>query len=301
VVPANYMLLLAVSLAWASEYLFIRWADVALPPLTVAAAMAGIAALALLLVVGAVLRRPLLPVLRRPLVPLVLGASSVALPNLSVAYAEKSIGPDVVALTGTVVPILTLLVAVFVTHQHRSRPLNLFGILVALGGLAVFVGLDEVAGTTLDGILIQAGGGVAFVFSGLYASAKAASLDKGVLTAWIMTFGAAMLALPAVLLEPGIPRLSLATLASLAAAGLVSMAFAYLCYFALIARAGAPFAALYAFLVPPLGVLLGVVFLGEALTLRHLGGLALVLIGLWMITRPDARVNASAVGTQTPG
>jgi drug/metabolite transporter (DMT)-like permease len=38
-------------------------------------------------------------------------------------------------------------------------------------------------------------------------------------------------------------------------------------------------------------VLLGVVFLGESLTLSHLGGLAVLLIGLWMITHNAAKLG----------
>jgi drug/metabolite transporter (DMT)-like permease len=73
------------------------------------------------------------------------------------------------------------------------------------------------------------------------------------------------------------------------ASGVVAMALAYLGYFILIERAGPSFAALYAYLVPPLGVLIGVAFLGEALTMQHMAGLAVVLIGLWLITGRQAK------------
>jgi drug/metabolite transporter (DMT)-like permease len=294
-VPTNFLLLLIVSLAWASDYLFIGWADRALPPLAVGATMASIAALALMLVVRLVLRRPLLPMLRAaPLAPLVLGATAVALPRFCTVYAEESITPDIAALTGTSVPILTLLATMFVTRETAYSHLRILGILVALLGLVVFVGLgdgrSEATGTTtLAGMLVMMAGGLAFVFSGLYSAAKAAALDKAVLTAWVMAVGALLLAVPALLLEAeSLAMPSAAALGSLAASGLVSMALAYLLYFVLIERAGAGFAALYAYLIPPLGLLLGVLVLGQPLTLEHLGGLALVLCGLWMITRPAA-------------
>lgn len=287
----NLLLLLAASLAWAVDYLFIGWADRALPPLTVGAVTAAIAAAALMLLVRLGLRRPLLPLLRSaPHVPLVLGATAVALPRFCTVYAEESVAPEIAALTGTSVPILTLLVTMFVTRETPPAPLRLAGILVALAGLAVFVGLGgggAAGATTLDAMLVQMAGGVAFVFSGLYAARCAAALDKAVLTAWVMAAAAVMLGLPALVLEAGEVTLpSAAVVASLAASGLVSMALAYLLYFVLVERAGAGFAALYAYLIPPLAVLAGVLLLGEALTLEHLAGLAIVLLGLWMITHP---------------
>ena len=300
--PVNLLLLLAVSLAWASDYLFIGWADRELPPLTVGAVTAGIAALVLMLVVRVGLRRPLLPTLRQaPLVPLVLGAAAVALPRFGTVYAERSITPDIAALTGTTVPIVTLLVTMVVTRETAYAHLRILGILVALAGLVVFVGLadgqsDAAGTTTLGGMLVMMAGGVAFVFSGLYSAAKAGGLDKAVLTAWVMVAGALFLGLPALLLEASHLTLpSTAGLGSLAASGLVSMGLAYLLYFVLIGRAGPGFAALYAYLVPPLGLLVGVLVLGEPLTAEHLGGLALVLAGLAMITRRDARTAAAAV------
>lgn len=304
--PANYLLLLAVSLAWASDYLFIGWADRELPPIAVGAAMATVAAATLFLVVRLVLRRPLLAVLRQaPMAPIILGATAVAWPRLSVVYAEQDISADVAALTGTTVPILTLLVTVFVTRQTAYSHLRMAGVAVALLGLTIFVGLwagGGAGGTTLTGMLVMMSGGVTFVFSGLYTSLRAEALDKAALTVWVMAAGAAMLLLPAVVFEAdSIALPSAAALGSVAASGLLSMALAYLGYFVLIERAGPTFAALYAYLVPPLGVLVGVVFLGEALTLEHVGGLALVLAGLWMITRGGAQEAPSAAAKQATG
>ncbi|MEX1109312.1 MAG: DMT family transporter [Dongiaceae bacterium] len=290
---SNLLLLFAVSLAWASDYLFfIRWADAALPPLAIGAVTSIIAAIVLFLLVWLVLKRPLLPILREaPLVPVVLGATSVAWPRITVAYAEESITPDIAAITGTTVPILTLLVSIFILHQQNFSPLRMLGVLVALGGLAVFVGLGGIEGrNTADAILVLMSSGVTFVFAGFYAQSRAARFDKAALTVWVMAAGAAMLAVPAFVLEfDHIAMPPAAALASLVASGTIAMALAYLGYFILIERAGPSFAALYAYLVPPLGVLIGVIFLGEALTLRHGGGLALVLVGLWLITGRQAK------------
>jgi drug/metabolite transporter (DMT)-like permease len=291
----NALLLLALSLAWASEFLFIRQADAALPPLTVTAAMVAIGAVALFLYVGLIRRRPLLALLRsRPLLCLVLAATTVAIPNGTVVYAEEEITAEVAALTGATMPVMTMLAAVFITRQRPLSHLALAGIVVALGGLVVFLGMGEGA-STLGAVLLRIAGVAVFTFGGIYASLQAAKLDQSVLTAWVMALAAVMLAVPAFLVErPALATLLGPGLVWVTAAGVVAMAFAYLGYFALVERAGATFASLYAYLAPVASLLLGVVFLGETLTLRHLGGLALVLLGLWMIARGGERIAPSA-------
>ncbi|MEX2200258.1 MAG: DMT family transporter [Dongiaceae bacterium] len=289
---ANLLLLFAVSLAWASDYLFVRWADATLPPLVIGAVTATVAAIALFLLVRLVLKRPLMPILREaPFAPILLGATSVAWPRITVAYAEKSITPDVAAITGTTVPILTLLVSVFILRQQTYSHLRLLGVAVALGGLAIFVGIGGTEGrNTVDAILVLMSSGVTFVFAGFYTQLRAAHLDKAALTVWVMAAGAAMLVVPALAFEiQHVAMPSTRALAALLASGVVAMALAYLGYFILIERAGPGFAALYAYLVPPLGVLIGVVFLGEALTRQHMAGLAVVLFGLWLITGRQAK------------
>lgn len=297
--PVNGLLLLAASLAWASEYLFIRWADDALPPLTVTVAMLAVAAVALFAYAGLVRGRPLLPMLRaRARDCLILSVTLVAGPEFTLIWAEDSITADDAALSGATVPMLTLLVSMFVTHQQRIAWLPLAGIAVALGGLVLFVGPGDEAGTsTVMGLLIREAGLAIFVFGGIYASLQARDLDKAVLTAWTMALSALLLLPPALLLErPDLAAVDGAVLGSILASGVVSLAVAYLVYFALIDRAGATFAALYAYLVPPLSLLLGVILEGEALTTAHLGGLALVLAGLWMVARRDDRIAASPAG-----
>jgi drug/metabolite transporter (DMT)-like permease len=101
-----------------------------------------------------------------------------------------------------------------------------------------------------------------------------------------MLFAAPVLALTAWLLEsPTRDELSRVVVESLLAEGLLGMAVAYLVYYILVERAGAWFASLYAFLVPPLGVLMAAAAYGGAPTPRHLLGIAIVLSGLFLVGR----------------
>jgi len=96
----NFALLLSLSLAWASNYVFIAWVDDALPALTAGAAITLTAALFLMIGVRAVMRRPLWPIMR----------DRLAVPPLGVATA-----------------------AIFAAGQVDTR--HIFGVAVVVAGL----------------------------------------------------------------------------------------------------------------------------------------------------------------------
>jgi drug/metabolite transporter (DMT)-like permease len=68
--------------------------------------------------------------------------------------------------------------------------------------------------------------------------------------------------------------------AALIALALFCTSFAYILYFQLLASAGATNSLLVTFLIPITAILLGALFLGEMLELRHFAGMALIGAGL---------------------
>ena len=284
----NLLLLAGISTAWAVGYLFIGAADRVVPPVTGTAAMTLVAAL-VMVPLTALLGRPLLePLKKRLWVPLVMALTAIGLPNLAVVAAERSIPADLAALLGTTVPVFTLVLTTFVTRETRLSALRILGIAVALGGLVIFVGPESLLHdrTAVGGILTMMAGGMVFAGNGVFAARQTEDLDDCALATWTIVFGGIFLAVFALLVEDplGVPWTSKAV-ASLAAEGIVGMGLAYLGYYVLVARAGAWFASLYAFLVPPIGVLAGVLVLGHPLTAAHGLGLAVVLTGLYLLTR----------------
>lgn len=284
---ANFAILLALSLAWASNYVFISEADKGLPPLTATAAIALAAAVFLFIGVRLGLRRPLWPILRdHPMVPLIMAVTALALPQLSSVAAEDSISPDLATVIGTTVPILTFLVGACILKTTPAGPLNFLGVAIAAAGIVIFA--DPVAllrePAEVTGIAIMMSGGVVFVANGLYAAHRTADMDQYALTVWIVVFAAAGLTVAALVVD-GMPRAVPARdeLQAIMLSGFAGTGVAYLFYYLLLARAGAAFTSLYAFLVPILGVFLTVVFLGHALTWSHGAGVCVVLIGLWLI------------------
>lgn len=93
----------------------------------------------------------------------------------------------------------------------------------------------------------------------------------------VFTLGPALWAWPAVTPGP-------AAWAGAAALAFGCTGLAYLLYFRLIARVGPANAISVTFLIPAFGMLWGVLFLGERLTLPMLGGAAVILLGTALAT-----------------
>lgn len=286
----NTALQIAVSAAWAAGYLFIG-AAAQVPPVTATALMTVIAALVIVPGVRFGLGRRLSPTLRqRPWVPAVMGLSAIALPNLAVVVAEHTVPADLAAVLGTTVPIATILLLTFVTREMAYSSLRMLGIAIALAGLVIFVGWrDLFAGSAeLWGIAIMMAGGAIFAVNGLLAARQTRDLDAAALAAWTIVSGAVYLSLAAFILERPMSLQLGSALWPLIAEGILGMGLAYVGYFILVARAGAGFASLYAFLVPVLGVTASALAFGQPISPEHAAGLATVLVGLLVLTQADA-------------
>lgn len=302
----NALLLAGISLCWASGYLFIGVAAHGLPPLVDTALMSIVAALVLVPGVAYGLKRPLLQPLRtRAWVPLLMGFTAIGWPNWSVVLAEKRIEPEVASLVGTSVPIITFLITVFLTRQTAYSHRGMLGVIVALAGMVIFIGWERLlgGGSELTGILTMASGGLVFALNGILASYKAKDLDECALAAWTVVFGATYLSIVAAIkiiefvyfqgrMQMSMP--SLEVMGAIAIEGLLGMGLATLGYYLLLSRAGAYFTSSYAFLVPPLGVLISSLMLGQPVSSAQLAGLAVVLAGLWMLGSGTARQPAVA-------
>ena len=76
------------------------------------------------------------------------------------------------------------------------------------------------------------------------------------------------------------------------ALGIPGTAFAYLLFFGMIRGPGASYASLVTYLIPPLALAYGALFLGERFGVSAFGGLALILGGVALGTGAVGAVRA---------
>lgn len=281
--PVEYALLAGLALAWGTSFMFTKIAVEAVPPITLIAVRAVIAACALALV--SVMRGGLRRVSRRDLWRFALvGLTSTAAPLTLIADSVAHVDSSVTAITLALAPVITALLGMF--RGARPTPGNIVGIIVGILGIAVLFGPDAftAAGDGTRGLLSAFG--AALVFSGsLFAMALLRHYDAVTITTVSMVF-AALWTVPLAFVVDGVPPAwpGHGVMLVIVVLALWNTAAASLLMFALVARAGPTLTSYNNYLVPAVAVLCGTLFLGEPLTLQAIIGVALVLGGVAIST-----------------
>jgi len=187
-----------------------------------------------------------------------------------------------VSLASTIMSASPLTMALFAWALLAERPtvLVLTGAGAGIGGVVLLLGTGS---TTVDLRGVAASVAALTMSSAGYVLAKKwGRAGDGPLatTSWQLIAGGLVLIPFAVVVEGAPPYLDLPAIAGFAYVGLVATALAFTAWFTGLRHLSASTVALIGLLNPVTGVLLGLLFSGETLTLRQGLGLGLVLTGI---------------------
>lgn len=274
------MLLLLAAL-WGPSFLFIRIAVPALGPVALMELRVFLAAGALVLYAITFARLPALWL--RWKAYLVLGGVNAALPFTLIALAELHLPSSLAAILNATTPLFTAIVAALWLHEHLTTK-KVIGLIIGVVGVGILVGWSPLSLSPTFFLSVGASLAAAgcYAIGGVYSKVT----FKGTTPLELVIgqqLGASILLLPfAAFRLPGVfPPLGVWL--AVAALALLSTATGYLLYFHLLARIGPTNTLSVTFLVPVFGFLLGVLFLGESLSLSWLIGLVVILISLIFI------------------
>lgn len=280
-------LLLVLATLWGGSYSFIRIGVETIPPLTLIAARTLLAGAILLMVIrwrGLRLPRDL-ATWRLFLAQACLNS---VVPFTLIAWAERSVEAGLATILSSTSPIFVVLLTCLSSTAERLPRLRLAGIAAGLAGTLLIVGAQAVTGFGE-----QLGAQLALIAASLcYAGAALfgrnfKGLDPIMPAAGSLICGAVvLLPLSLVLDRPWTLAPSVASIQALIALSLLSTALAFVIYFRLIARLGSVATTSVAYLRVPTGVLIGMIFLGEALAPTAWAGLILVVGGVLAMTLP---------------
>jgi drug/metabolite transporter (DMT)-like permease len=282
----------AMSVIWGIPYLMIKVVvDGGVSPAFLVFARTAVGALVLLPV--AVRRGAIRPALAHWRPVLAFAAIEIGITWYLLNSAEVRLSSSLVALMIAMVPLVGTVLGWRLGDRSVISPVRLTGLGVGLCGVGVVVGLDLFSG----GTPVWALGAVCLVAVG-YAVAPTIADRKlaGVPTIGVIAVSltaVALVYLPfAVLQAPArMPRFNV--VASVLALGLVCTALAFICFFELIAEAGAVRATVITYVNPAVALLCGVAVLGEHLTAGIVIGFPLVLVGSYLATRRTRDAGAS--------
>ncbi|OQY95637.1 MAG: hypothetical protein B6D41_05705 [Chloroflexi bacterium UTCFX4] len=289
-----YFNLILLGAIWGASYLFIKIGGESIPPITFVMGRAGLAALTL--VVIAQLRREKLPPWRAPVWRWlwVMGLLNSVVPYTLITWGETRVSSGLAAILVGAMPIFTVLLAHWLTHDEKLTPLKSAGIALGFFGVVILFLPDVQQGATFNLV-----GGLAIVLAAIsyaFASIQARKHLKGfphatVALGQMLTASAILIPASLLLDQPWTLQPTTASLISLLILAVVGTALAYLLYYWLIEQVGATRTSLVTYISPVIAVFLGALVLNETLDWTTVAGLILIVAGVGLVTRkraPDA-------------
>lgn len=302
--PAEWSLLLLLSVLWGGSFFFVELAIRDLPPFTVVLLRVGLAALALNVLLRAMGQRlPREPGVWKAFV--IIGLLNNVVPFSLFVWAQTAITSGLAAILNATTPLFTLIVAHFLTRDEKLSGHRLAGAIIGFLGVAVMLGPGTLPGfgASLLAQLACLAAALSYALAGVYGRRFAGmGVPPLVVAAGQLTMSTAMLTPIALITDrpwnlalPGVE-----TWAALLALALASTAFAYVLYFRILAGVGATNLLLVTFLIPVSAILLGVLILGEQLAPEAMIGMAFIGIGLAAIDGRAVRLASRVPGLPRP-
>ena len=276
-------LMIMTSLMLASGFIAVRFAVPETGPVWLAAIRVGIGFLVLL--PYAIWRGMVWPAGAAQWMLIVgMALLNVVVPFILIAWAGKAVEASVLSLLMGTGPFLALIGSHLMTDDDRLTPRKLGSVLLGFSGIMVLVGpsvFSGLAGSSLMGQIAALGASFCYVAAGLLI--RRIAMPPVRLAGLALAIGSVVL-IPLALITEGLPTegYSGPVIGSLIFLGLFPTGIAYILRFSLIRTIGYTRFSLSINLVPVFGVVLGVLILGEPLSVNLIAALALVLAGLYV-------------------
>ena len=281
-------LLLVLATLWGASYTFIRVAVATIPPITLIAGRTAIAGVLLLVIMHwRGLRMPRdAATWRRFLFQACLNS---VIPWTMIAWGERTLDAGLATILNSTSPIFTFFLTLAVSRHEALTSRKLFGVVAGMAGICLIVGMQALAGfgEQLTAQIVTVAAAICYAGAAIF-SRGFKGLDPMAPAAGSLLCGAVVLIpLSLVVEQPWTITPSTNALLALLGLAVFSTAAAFVIYFRLIQTLGSVGTTAQAYLRVPIGVALGVLFLGEHLSPTAWIGLACVVVGVAAMTIPS--------------
>src|SRR6267154_2218807 len=284
----DWSLLAVLSVLWGGSFFFNGVVLKELPPLTVVLLRVAFAAMILL------------PVLRAYQIRFPVGLSgwkpffaiallNNVLPFSLIVMGQTYIPSGLASVLNATTPLFTVLVMA-AAGDEKLHARRVAGVIVGLIGVIILHGqsLDFEAGQSV-GILLCLAAAFFYGLAALYARRKLLDSPPLATAAFQLMASSLVMAVVAAAVERPwqLPLPGVATWLAIVGSAALSTALAYIIFFRILRRAGSTNVMLVTLLIPVTAILLGVLVLGEAISLREIVGAVVIGSALLII---DGRV-----------
>ncbi|WP_410641263.1 DMT family transporter [Amycolatopsis sp. lyj-346] len=295
--------MVVLALLWGSGFLWIKLALTGLSPIHLTLVRCALGALTLLGLAFAARQR--LPRDRGTWARLVVAAFFCnALPFALFGIGERTVDSGIAGVMNATTPLWSLLIGVALGTERRLNPARLLGLALGFGGIVVIFAPWRQSGLLSTGGLALLAAGLSYAIAFAYMARKLPpdGAPLALSAAQLLTAtGLTALALP---ISTTAPHLTLTAVVAVTILGIFGTGITFYLNYRILSEEGPTAAATVGYLLPVVSVGLGALFLGEPLTPRILGGMAIVLVAVgltrWQPQVPANCPASSAGGLATP-
>ena len=272
---------LALGVVWGCSFIFIKLGLEFLTPFGVAFGRCALGAITLLIIVK--IKKIKLPSDKSTWQKLwILSMLLNVIPGILFAYAEVHVTSVLAGIINATTPLATLIVMLIAFREEKLKVEQIIGLIIGAVGVMVVLGIWQGVGENqLTGVIALLIAVTCYGISFPYTVRNIIPLGlKPEAAATTQLIMAAITLLPFYLFD-GISRdyYRPATFFAMLALGILGSGVAYIWNFSIIAAAGSSIASSVTYLTPVVAIIVGWVFLGEALSWYEPVGALLVIIG----------------------
>lgn len=297
----NWVQFGALGLIWGSSFLLIKVAVDDFGPLPLVSVRIGLAALVMALFIRLTGRT--LPHTRRELAALVfVGVMNTAVPFTLITWGEQDVDSGLATVLNGTTPLFTLVFAHLALTDERITPQKVLGLGVGFVGVVLLASrdVDSSSPNPLSGQLAVLVASSCYAMSVVTIRRYLRGVDPFTVAGTSLIIGGVAIVTVTLLAAP-LPDpadLTLAGVASAIVLALFNTVLAYFLFYHLIATWGATRTSLVTYLMPPVGVTLGAIFLDETVDWKIVVGAVLILGGILAVNVHRRRPR---VATPAPG
>jgi drug/metabolite transporter (DMT)-like permease len=286
----DFLLLLTLATLWGASYTFIKLGVATIPPVTLIAArtiLAGALLLAVMRASGVSLPREV-ATWRLFLVQACLNS---VIPFTLIAWAELTVDAGLAAILNSTTPIFAFLITWAITRHEPATARKLVGVVAGLAGICLIIGTDALSGLgeEIPAQLAIVAATVSYACAAIFGRNFKGSNPLVPAAGSLISGGALLIPMSLVVDQPWTLSPSLDSVLALLGLSVFSTALAFAIYFRLLHRLGTVGTTAQAYLRVPIGVAIGILFLGESLSSTAWIGLVCVVAGVAAMTLPSRK------------
>ncbi len=286
----DWLVFLALGLMWGSSYLFIKLAVDDFGTFTLVSLRLLVGA-ALLWIVIRVAHQPLPRERRMYGHLLVMAIVNITIPFLLITWAEQSVDSSLAAILTSPVPLFAIILSAVFLADEPMRVNGVAGLIVGFIGVIIITSPGLTGGnSSVTGEIALLGAAFSYAVGAVYSRRNVRGLPPMVPAVFQVTFAAILVTTLALLFEhPWTATPDAEAIVSILWLGIFGSGIAYLLVFRLFSNWGATRTTLIAYVIPPVGIILGFLVLDEPIDARILFGTALVVAGVGLVNSKFGR------------